>query len=155
MEEIWVLPFGQFSSPWRGVTQEVILSVFFRKACISSYAPAPPLPGLLLLPTPPPCPQDLLRFIPSHFIQKLLDPVAELLPRSSSAFRIPEVISSFLSPLLSPPFLPSYAKVTVTSVYQRKCLLIHILFPHSVCHLHRSERKHCFSIRRSGFESPY
>lgn len=99
MEEVWVLPFGQFSSPWRGVTQEVILSVFFRKACISPYTPAPPLPGLLLLPPPPPLPPGLAE-VHSQCIssKKLLDPVAKLLPRWSSAFRIPRSYFILSSP---------------------------------------------------------
>lgn len=153
MEGVWVLPFGQFSSPWRGVKQEVILSVFFGKACISPYSPAPPPPGLLLLLPLPPLPPGLVE-VHSQCIspQKRLDPVTELLPRWSSAFRIPRsyFILSFSSAISSfPAFI---CKRHSHSSLSKKMPSYPYSLP-SFCMPLREKR--CFSIRQSGFESPH
>lgn len=139
MEGVWVSPFGQFSSPQRGVSWDVMSS-------LSAFSGKPRLyqSTALLLPLHPPASPLPPVLAEVHFqgisskdsqikVQNyFLDSLRSLrIPRSYFILSSPSAISSF------PGII---RKGQVTSVYQRKYFLNHILFPYSICRLHRSER---------------
>ena len=120
------------------------VSEYFRKVSslsVHTSSPAPPLPCLLLLPSPSP----LLPVLAEVHFQGVSSKDSQIKVQnyfldSLRSLRIPRSYFILSSPSAISSFPGIICKGQVTSVYQRKCFLNHILFPYSVCRLHRSER---------------